>query len=272
MERHIKEHLQVLMGWTLRLLSIQKPNDDTESFSSEATGSNGASSRDLGGTHDEADPATIIPGFEDMDVDREELVKVDDGYGITEQNLNSVWRRVPTAFHQPPKELSEEEEGELPLSPSLLDKKSEEEGSVGPLGVAGVVLGSITLVISTIEHNGRVTIEWPPYELGSPIRDLQRERVKFQNVCEKLLEGLLPSSQIEEMVDNPMCVLWLDNHTQSKVRLRLQRSWSVFADIVQDMRSEIEEFMAMIHDTKAKVCSFLHISESRSCHLAPRSP
>ncbi|KAJ4176730.1 hypothetical protein NW759_017507, partial [Fusarium solani] len=58
--------------------------------------------------------------------------------------------------------------------------------------IAGIVLGSIPLVISTLENYsaGLSTLQaMRKYrrELQSLIRDLETERIKLQNVCEKLL-------------------------------------------------------------------------------------
>src|SRR4051794_4057127 len=67
--------------------------------------------------------------------------------------------------------------------------------------VAGVVLGSLPLVISALEHyrDGLRSIQrWRKYEreLQSLVRNLETERAKLQNVCEKLLVGLVPPSRI----------------------------------------------------------------------------
>lgn len=125
MERHIKEHLQFLMIWTLRLLSVHKPEDDTQSFSSETTESIGASTRHWAEIK-EFGTATIVSELQNIGVDDDEPIEVDDAYDMSnndipdsEHNLDSLWLRVPTPFHQPPEELSQEEEGELPQAPGV---------------------------------------------------------------------------------------------------------------------------------------------------------
>jgi len=114
--------------------------------------------------------------------------------------------------------------------------------------IAGVVLGSIPLVISLLEHyqGGLRTIQrLRKYdrELQSLIRNLRTEQAKLQNVCEKLLEGLVPLSRIDEMVENPFGDLWSDEEIQKKIRARLWRSWGVFEQTAIDMNAAIEEMM-----------------------------
>ncbi|KAF4971403.1 hypothetical protein FZEAL_9854 [Fusarium zealandicum] len=97
--------------------------------------------------------------------------------------------------------------------------------------IAGVVLGSIPLLVSTLEN----------YKNGSLIRNLDTERVKLQNVCEKLLDGLVPPSRIDTMVENPHGALWTEKETQKKIRARLWRSWDVFERTLKDIQSAIGE-------------------------------
>ena len=117
--------------------------------------------------------------------------------------------------------------------------------------VVGVVLGAIPLVISTLEHyrDGVRTISrWRKFdrELQSLIRNLETERVKLQNVCEKLLVGLVPPSRIETMVDNPGGDLWLEKETHKKIQARLWKSWGLFKDTIEDINIAIKEMMTRL--------------------------
>ena len=117
--------------------------------------------------------------------------------------------------------------------------------------VVGVVLGSLPLVISALEHyrDGlRAMQRWRKYEreLQSLVRNLETERAKLQNVCEKLLVGLVPPSRIEAMVNDPTGPLWLETETQKKIRARLWRSWPVFQDRTRSMQLAIEELMGKL--------------------------
>jgi len=117
--------------------------------------------------------------------------------------------------------------------------------------VAGVVLGSIPLVISALEHyrhGFRAIQRWRKYdrEFQSLIRNLETERAKLQNVCEKLLLGLVPPSRIEAMVETPMGHLWLERDIQKKIRARLWRSWPVFETTVASMNIAIHELIIKV--------------------------
>ena len=119
--------------------------------------------------------------------------------------------------------------------------------------VVGVLLGAIPLVISTLEHyrDGVRTISrWRKFdrELQSLIRNLETERVKLQNVCEKLLIGLVPPSRIEAMVGNPLGDLWLEKETQKKIQTRLWNSWGVFRETVAAVNTAINEMVKRLGD------------------------
>lgn len=121
--------------------------------------------------------------------------------------------------------------------------------------IAGVVLGSIPLLISALEHYGEglSTIQrWRKYqrELQSLIRNLETERVKFQNVCEKLLVGLVPASDIEAMIDDPLSDLWRRETIEKKIRARLWKSSAVFNDTVKDIVTALGEIKREIDSQK----------------------
>ncbi len=114
--------------------------------------------------------------------------------------------------------------------------------------VAGLVLGSIPLVISALEHyhDGLVTIQrWRKhkYERKAVIRNLMTEQVKMQNVCEKLLIGLVAPSQIETMIKDPFGSQWEDVLVARKLKGRLYHSTDVLPTIMSDMRGAITEMM-----------------------------
>ncbi|KAJ0353549.1 hypothetical protein KNSL1_001979 [Colletotrichum chrysophilum] len=114
--------------------------------------------------------------------------------------------------------------------------------------VAGVVLGTIPLVISALEHykQGISTIRtWRNYnrELRILILSLETERVRFQDVCEKLLVGLVSPCQIESMIEDPFGPAWQEDVIQAKIKARLWRSFSIFEDIVTDMEEATKEMM-----------------------------
>lgn len=112
--------------------------------------------------------------------------------------------------------------------------------------IAGVVLGSIPLIVSTLENykTGVRTIQrWRRYgkELQSLIRNLETERAKLQNVCEKLLDGVVRPSQIDSMVGDPYGPLWLEESIQKEIRVRLWRDWDAFERTLKDIQESIKE-------------------------------
>lgn len=112
--------------------------------------------------------------------------------------------------------------------------------------VAGVVLGSIPLVISTLEHykTGISVIQrYRRYEreLQRLIRNLATEKVKLQNVCEKLLDGIIPPSRIDDMVENPGGDLWARDKTQKAIRTRLWKSRDVFEETLRDIQTATDD-------------------------------
>ncbi|EWG41497.1 hypothetical protein FVEG_03600 [Fusarium verticillioides 7600] len=118
--------------------------------------------------------------------------------------------------------------------------------------VAGIVLGSIPIVVSALQcyMNGLGTLQnFRSYKriLKSLILTLKTEHVNLQNICEKLLTGIAPQTRIEEMIRDPFGDLWREEEILNKLRLRLWSSLQVFDDRVQDMREAIEEMMEKLN-------------------------
>ncbi|KAF2822061.1 hypothetical protein CC86DRAFT_95126 [Ophiobolus disseminans] len=93
------------------------------------------------------------------------------------------------------------------------------------LEVAGVVLGSLPLVISALEHytNGIHTAKryWRyKSELRSLILQIDTERGIFINTLEQLLSGLVRIEHMTEFLSNPGGEVWQDVDVQLKTRLR----------------------------------------------------
>ncbi|KAG8670382.1 hypothetical protein FPOAC2_09737 [Fusarium poae] len=72
------------------------------------------------------------------------------------------------------------------------------------------------------------------------IRNLQTEQVKLQNICEKLLDGIVPPSLIDAMVEYPGGDLWAKKETQKAIRTRLWKSWDVFEGNLRDIQAATE--------------------------------
>ncbi|KAM7185321.1 hypothetical protein V8F20_011854 [Naviculisporaceae sp. PSN 640] len=121
--------------------------------------------------------------------------------------------------------------------------------------IAGVVLGSLPLLISALEHYGdgvRTLKKWTKYEdeLKSVIRNLETERTRLQNTCEKLLDGLVPDYRIDPMAKDPFGSLWQEKNTQKKIRSRLWRSWDNFEQHVTDIKVAIDRALSELENNK----------------------
>jgi len=112
--------------------------------------------------------------------------------------------------------------------------------------VAGVVLGSIPIVISALEFymRGIGTMgRWRRFalELESLVLKLGTEEAKLQNVYEKLLRDIVPDSHIEPMLMDPFGPLWKEPATVALIRRRLWRHLKLFEDNVRRMNDAMEE-------------------------------
>ncbi|KAI1735504.1 hypothetical protein F4680DRAFT_435475 [Xylaria scruposa] len=128
--------------------------------------------------------------------------------------------------------------------------------------VAGLVLGAVPLLISALEHygDGLSTLKrWRRYEheLRSLVRNLDTERVKLQNVCEKLLVGIVPESQIEAMIKDPLGNLWREEKTQKKIQSRLWEGYGLFEDTIADIKKGVDEMKERIENQSGKKASTL---------------
>jgi hypothetical protein len=117
--------------------------------------------------------------------------------------------------------------------------------------IAGVVLGSIPIVVSALEYYVKglgILQNFHSYKrlLKSLILALKTEHINLQNICEKLLVGIAPQTCIETMIRDPFGKLWGEEGINNKLRLRLWTSISIFDERVQDMKLAIEEMMGRL--------------------------
>jgi hypothetical protein len=118
--------------------------------------------------------------------------------------------------------------------------------------IAGLVLGSIPIVISALEYymKGLGTLQnFRSYKriLQSLILSLKTEHVSLQTVYEKLLNGIAPQMHIEEMIRNPFSDRWKEADILHRLRLRLWTSLQIFFERVEDIRRAIEEMMEKLN-------------------------
>ncbi|KAI9898049.1 hypothetical protein N3K66_006409 [Trichothecium roseum] len=111
--------------------------------------------------------------------------------------------------------------------------------------VVGVVLGSIPLLISALErYNGGLTTikRWKKYdeERRVMIRGLVMGEMKLRNVCEKLLHGLAPPSDVEAMIQDPTGPLWKGKDIKRKILDRLNDCADMFEETPDGCLPSIE--------------------------------
>jgi hypothetical protein len=112
--------------------------------------------------------------------------------------------------------------------------------------VAGVVLGSIPLLVSAVEAYIKFMRDWGKSELKSLNRQLTTERTKLYNVLEQLLGDKVPQRDIEPMLQDPMGPLWQAKETNDKIRRMLWNSYAPFEETVLEIRDAVEDVMARL--------------------------
>lgn len=128
--------------------------------------------------------------------------------------------------------------------------------------IAGIVLGTIPLLISALEHyhDGVSTMQrWRRYqrERQNLVRILRTEQIQLQNTCESLLEGLVSPSEVAAMIREPFSGKWRHRKIQVKLRARLHDSIDVFESIVEDVQAAMVELARRLGvDTTGKVGLF----------------
>ncbi|KAK0638560.1 hypothetical protein B0T16DRAFT_226906 [Cercophora newfieldiana] len=107
--------------------------------------------------------------------------------------------------------------------------------------VAGVVLGTLPLVIKAVEAYIGFMKDWgkAASELKSINRQLTTERSKFYNVCDQLLNDVVPQKDIEPMLQDPFGPLWQAEETNKRIRRRLWNSYDPFWETVLEIQNAL---------------------------------
>lgn len=122
--------------------------------------------------------------------------------------------------------------------------------------VAGVVLGSIPIVVSALKaySDGISNMKrWRSYEreLRSLGMKLGVEHIKLQTLLENLLVGAIPHPQIKNMIKDPFGPEWKKDEFHDILRLRLWRSPEIFESIIVDIKlamDQIQTKLMLDHD------------------------
>lgn len=114
--------------------------------------------------------------------------------------------------------------------------------------IAGVVLGSLPLIISAMEHyaDGIATAKrfWRyKSEMRSLILQINTERGIFINTLEQLLTGIVRVEHMADFLTNPGEGVWQDAEVESKLKGRLRSAYQIYIDNVRGMEVSLKKMM-----------------------------
>jgi hypothetical protein len=127
--------------------------------------------------------------------------------------------------------------------------------------IAGLVLASIPLVVSALEHysDGMSALErWWRYkrEVNKVVRLLVAEQVLFQGTCERLLNAVVTPTELELLIELPGGARWKDSTLDQRLRRHLGRSYDSYMSCVEDMNAALTGLEARLElDPNEKVCN-----------------
>jgi hypothetical protein len=108
--------------------------------------------------------------------------------------------------------------------------------------VAGIVLGTLPLVVTAIEAYMGYMKDWnkAPSELRSLNRQLTTERAKLYNVLDQLLGDMVQQRDVEPMLKDPWGPQWHAKETNDKIRRVLRKSYAPFELAVMEIKDALE--------------------------------
>ncbi|KAF4462043.1 hypothetical protein FALBO_11146 [Fusarium albosuccineum] len=111
--------------------------------------------------------------------------------------------------------------------------------------IAGIVLGTIPLVVSGLEAYSKLMRDWgkAPSELKSLNRQLRTEQSRLYNVCDQLISDVVPQRDVEPMLQDPFGSLWQAQETKDRIRQRLWDSYRPFEETVVEVGEALESVM-----------------------------
>lgn len=115
------------------------------------------------------------------------------------------------------------------------------------IDIAGLILGSIPLIITGLEHyaEGVSTIK-VMLNASSEFRTLSRRlRVEydiFRNITELMLNGCVDDQELTELLENVGGRCWSNPAVELSLQKKLQRSYKVYVETVQEMDRTLKEF------------------------------
>lgn len=111
--------------------------------------------------------------------------------------------------------------------------------------IAGIVLGSLPLVISALEHYesgmDRVTVffKWKD-ELDKAKRDLGLQHVYYEMTLREILVDVASAAELEEMMGKPESPLWKSPELRAELREKLGLAYPVYEYTIQQMSCHLK--------------------------------
>ncbi|PNP60861.1 hypothetical protein FNYG_14390 [Fusarium nygamai] len=114
------------------------------------------------------------------------------------------------------------------------------------LEIAGLILGAIPVAIEALKSGSQAIAilrrsRRYENELERLVNKLENERVRLQDVSEKVLVDLVPHSRIEELIQNPDRMFNDDPELKAKLRRRLWKGFDLFDQTLKDINVTMNE-------------------------------
>lgn len=112
--------------------------------------------------------------------------------------------------------------------------------------VAGIVLGTIPLLISALEHYERGIRMIQGFRRHAKVMhilatSLSTEQTILRNTCETLLGGIINPRDMKPLLADPFGPLWQDSNTHLLVERRLDHTAEDFEILIHSMKEAVEE-------------------------------
>ncbi|KAK4447201.1 hypothetical protein QBC34DRAFT_303606 [Podospora aff. communis PSN243] len=117
--------------------------------------------------------------------------------------------------------------------------------------IAGIILATIPILTPIVQNTVRsLSTRRYDQQLQRLIRNLKTEQVNLQNVVERLLDGLVPASQIQAMINDPMGDLWRDPTTALRIRGRLwdRAALETFETTIQSIKDSVDDLRKKLQE------------------------
>ena len=126
------------------------------------------------------------------------------------------------------------------------------------LEVASIVIGTLPLVISALEHYAKGVNTAKRYwrfktELRSLILQISTERGIFVNTLEQLLTGIVRTEHMAELISDSQSDTWRTSDVDKKLRDRLRDAYDIYLDNMKGMEASLKmigEKLALDHNGK----------------------